>query len=413
MKAGAKTNVVDASSSLIGRVTERAAIAEYFDQGTRLVTLTGPGGVGKTRLATRFAIDTTEAYGAHGGGGAWLVDLTDARSAMAICAVVAAALEIALDRDVSEARVVAELGRRLAHRRRVLLVLDNCDHLVREVGATLGAWLAAAPRAQFLVTSRVPLGLAGEQLWPVAGLAVPAADAPVAVALACEAVDLFVRRARQVRPDLAPTPHDVAAIVEIVRRLDGLPLAIELAAARTRVLSPSQLRDRLALGLLVRPGDGGRHASMRAVILDSVESLVAVVRDDFARCAIFRGGFTVAAAEAVLATSPDDVMASLEALRDHSLLRTTTAETGESRFQLYETIREVARELLATLPDRAALAAGHARYFAHLGRELAARAIVRADHAAFAELADELENLTEAHAHAIAERDQALALALV
>ncbi|MDX2090022.1 MAG: AAA family ATPase [Kofleriaceae bacterium] len=395
---GGKTNVVEIPTSFVGRDAERAILADDFDQATRVVTLVGPGGVGKTRLATQFAIAHAETYAAHGGGGAWLCDLAGARTAMEICAAVAAALELRLDGATSEPSVIAELGRRIAQRGRILLVLDNCEHIVREAGATITAWLAAAPRAHFLVTSRVALGIAGEQLRPLAGLAVDAAS------------ELFVERARRLRPGPSFGAEELAAIAEIVRRVDGLPLAIELAAARIRVLSPTQLRDRFALGLLARPGDASRHGSMRGAILDSVASLDPTARVCLARCATFRGGFDVDAAEAVLGAG--DVLRALETLTDHSLVRSIAAETGEARFALYETIREVATELLADDAERGAVADRHARYYAELGRRHAERATAHGDLAAVAALALELDNLIAAHAHATTIADAPLALAI-
>jgi predicted ATPase len=363
---GAKTNVGAAASSLVGRTAERDAIARFFDDGARLVTVLGPGGVGKTRLATAFAHDHAAAYTAHGGGGAWFCDLTDARSAMAISAVVATTLGLRLDRATGEPDVLAALGRALARRRRLLLVLDNCEHIAAQAATAITTWQELAPHLHCVATSRRPLTVPGEQLWPLEGLG-------------AEAVELFVKRARQVRPELVLGPDELAAIAEIVRRLDGLPLAIELAAARIRVLSPVQIRDRLALGLLVQAGNAGKHGSMRGTVLDSVASLAPDARAVFAGCAVFRGGFTVAAAESVLAAPGRDVLAQLDALCAHSLLRTQTA-----RFQLFEPIREVAAELLAAEPDvRAQLVARHAAYYAHV-------------EATF----DELENLVEAHAAA-------------
>ncbi|MBX3275417.1 MAG: AAA family ATPase [Sandaracinaceae bacterium] len=386
-----KTNLVEPPAPLIGRDAELAALAAHFDEARRLVTIVGPGGVGKTRLATRFALDHAHAYSAHGGGGSWFVDLTGARGAMEICGSVAAALAVTLDPATHEDAMVAELGRRLARRRRTLLVLDNGEHVARALAAALGEWVGAAPHAHFLVTSRVALGLPAEQLHPLAGL-----DAP-------RGRDLFLRCARQLAPELAPGPEDDAAILEIVARVDGLPLAIELAAARARVLSPVALRDRLALGLLVRPGDASRHGSMRSAILDSVAALEPDVRRFFGWCATFAGGFDVEAAEAVLEGA--DVLGSLEALARHSLLRAFDAGTGERRFALYETIREVAAEQLASDPDASQLAHRHAAHFAALGAR-------RSAHDADDALARELDNLVAAHAHAIATKDGALARSL-
>lgn len=397
--ADARTNVLDPPSTMVGRTHERAAIARWFDEGARLVTLVGPGGIGKSRLATRFAAEQARAYSAHGGGGAWQCDLVDARSAMAVCATVGATLGVTLGKNLREPRIVADLGAALARRKRILIVLETFEHLVDAAAATVGEWMVVAPRARFLVTSRVPLGVPGEQLWPVTGLALPAQGVSREDALATEAVELFVRRARQVRPDLPLGEHDVAAITEIVRRVDGFPLAIELCAARIRVLSPPQILERFAqpLELLTRPGDPGRHGSMRNAVLDSVQSLDDAARACFAACTVFRGGFSLAAAEVVLAGPRGSVLAELETLCERSLVRTTTHPElgGEPRFQLYEPIREVAAELFAMRADRVDLALRHARYFAAHGTQLVApHGLPR--------LAAELENLVVAHATALA-----------
>ncbi len=398
-----------AAAAVIGREHDRGAIAGFFEAGLRLVTIVGPGGVGKTALAARFALDHAAAYAAHGGGGAWVCDLTESRSAMAMCAAVAAAVDVPLDRETSEPRVVAALGRALARRRRLLLVIDNCEHLADEVAATVAAWLAVAAHLVVVATSRVPLGLPGEQLWPLAGLPVPQTGVEGPAAAAAAAVELFVRRAQAVRPTLQIGAEQVAAIAEIVRRLDGMPLAIELAASRVVALSPAQIRDRLALDLLQRPGDTGRHGSMREVIVSSVHALPAEARAAFARCAVFRGGFTMRAAEHVLG---DAVHAAIETLCRHSLVRATSED--EPRFVVVETIREVAASELETLAgERARVAERHATYFAAEGQVLGTRARERADRTALMALAADLENLVEAHRWALgAPRTAGLALEL-
>ncbi|HEY4176675.1 MAG TPA: tetratricopeptide repeat protein [Kofleriaceae bacterium] len=362
-----KTNVVDAAFPLIGRETELTAIGGFFDEGLRLVTLLGPGGAGKTRLATAFAASQIDAYSEHGGGGVWFCDLVPARGTSDMCAIVANALGITIEKapivNHGDHGVVA-IGRALARRRRMLIVVDNCEHISAIAAAMLSDWMQAAPHLHVLVTSRVPLRLADEQLYPLAGLALESA-----------AVELFMRRAQQVRPDLA---IDAPAIAEIVKRLDGQPLAIELAAARTRLLTIPQLLDRLALDLLARPGDG-RHASLRAVILDSIASLDEETRDVFVRCAVFRGGFDLAAAEAILGktvaldggpyrTGGGGALRGLETLVENSLLRVDGA-----RFRIYETILEVARELFDKRSDRDELREAHARYYAQLPEAVCVR----------------------------------------
>ncbi|CAN5882179.1 hypothetical protein BH11MYX2_BH11MYX2_04410 [soil metagenome] len=391
-----KTNVVDAAFPLIGRATELTAIGEFFDEGLRLVTLLGPGGAGKTRLATAFAASQIDAYSEHGGGGVWFCDLVPARGTSDMCAIVANTLGITIEKApiVNHGdHGVAAIGRALARRRRMLIVVDNCEHIAAIAAATLSDWLHAAPHLHVLVTSRVPLRLADEQLYPLAGLTIET-----------HAVELFLRRARQVRTDF--TVDDVAALTQIVQRRDGQPLAIELAAARTRMLTLRQLRDRLALDLLARPGDG-RHASLRNVILDSFASLDEEARDVFARCAVFRGGFDLQAAEAILGTAAEAlqgpyrssggvVLRGLETLVEHSLLRVDGA-----RFRVYETIFEVARELLDKRPDRTAIRDAHAAHYARLPELARAR---------------ELDNLLAAFAYTVDwpadERDESRELAL-
>ncbi len=391
-----KSNVHEIASSFVGRERERAALAERFEQGARLVTLVGPGGIGKTRIATRFAVERIESFSAHGGGGAWFCDVTDARSATAVAAVVAASLGIVLKKSAAEAAVVEELGETLARRRRMLIVFDNFEHVAHAAAASVGVWLARAPEIVFLVTSRVPLGVPGEEVWPLEPLALPPA---------ADAVELFLARARAARPELGPDAPALAA--EIALRLDGLPLAIELAAARARVLSLAQIRDRLEkpLDLLVRTNDAGRHASMRTAVLDSVRLLDDASRAFFAGCAVFRGGFTLELADAVLGREGVSVLPLVETLVAHSLLRAVSVpELGfDVRYAFFEAIGEVARELLAEREDRASLAAAHARAVTERGSALAAEAVATGSAEALSRLGHELENLVVAHAHAIAE----------
>jgi predicted ATPase len=391
-KPDEKTNVHDVASFFVGRAADIHALAHRLQDG-RLVTVTGPGGMGKTRLAIRFAEAQLAAYSAHGGGGVWFCDCTEARSPSGIVATVAAALGVRLPKVAGEAAVTEELGAAIARRGGVLIILDNFEHLVAEAAATVGVWLRAAPRARFLVTSRIALDLPGEEHWPLQPLTRE------------EAVELFVRLARQVRPDISAGSEELAVVSDIVRILDGMPLAIELAASRMGVISPAQLRERLdhPLDLLVRPRAAGRHTSMRRTVLDSVHLLAPAQRDSFAACAVFRGGFTLEAAEAVLAGPT--VLASLEDLARHSLVRVTPMpELGsELRFSFFETIREVAFELHAEHPEREALADRHATFYAGLADRLGPEAVIHSGEDAFLRIARELENLVVAHTRAVAD----------
>ena len=396
----------DSSSSFVGRIADLDAIAGRFEDGAQLVTITGLGGMGKTRVAQRFAEAHAGSYAAPGGGGVWFCDLSAARDEAAACAAVAARLGLQLGAD--EATLADQLGRALSRRGRTLLVLDNLEQLVDHAHAVLGRWLIAAPRARFLVTSRVALGLAEEHLWPLHPLALPPPDLRDEAGLAAtESIDLFVRRARQRRPDLPLRADDLLAIADVVRRLDGIPLAIELAAARVTVLSVAQLRDRLIrrLDLLVRHGDDGRHASMRRALTDTYEQLGPAEQRCLAGITTFAGSFSLAAAEAVLTAEVGPVIPLLESLCLHSLVRATPCLDldGELRFSLYETIREFAAERLAADPGLAArLGQRHAACFADLVRTLAGPAAA-AGGPARVRLDVELDNLIAAHAHALAE----------
>jgi predicted ATPase len=399
--AGApRTNIRDVASSFVGRAADIAGVARLFEEGARLVTVTGPGGMGKTRVAVRYAETQVAACSAHGGGGAWFCDLTEARRRGEIVARVAAAIGAERAERAGEASAGEDLGEAMARRGRMLVALDNFEHLVAEA-SLVEAWTRAAPLTRFLVTSRVALDLPGEARWPLDAL--PRA----------EAVALLLGRARQVRPGLVLAAADEEALGEIVERLDGMPLALELAASRLRVLSPRELRDRLRrpLDLLVRRGDEGRHASVRRAILDSVQALSAAERATFAACAVFHGGFRVDAAEAVIG----DVLAELDALARASLIRAVPDADGdgETRLSFFETIREVAAEIFAADPARAEIERRHTAHYAELARRLGEAAAVSSGDAHL-RLARELSNLLEAHRRAVAggDADRALTLAL-
>lgn len=389
-------NVRESPSSFVGRAAELAALRARFDEGARLVTLLAPGGMGKTRVATRFASLEAEAYAAHGGG-AFFCDLTDARDVQAMCSVVAQAIGEPLERSKDDRAVADALGRAIARRKHALVVLDNVEPIAREAAFVLTAWLSLAPEARFLATSRVVLGVPGEHLAPLEPLEIPGPRLARAGLMAVPGVDLFLRRAREVRPDFAVADDDVEALADVVRATDGIPLAIELAAARVRVLGLAELRRRLAapLDVLVRRDDTGKHASMRRTILDALAQLDEAARAALAASSVFRGGFSALAAESVIAEAGIDALSLLDGLVARSLVRAREIE-GEMRFSSFETIRELAAEELAARPDLAERTASrHARYFADLARD-------RGD-GARAALARELDNLIAAHAHVVAE----------
>jgi non-specific serine/threonine protein kinase len=333
-------------TSFIGREREAARIDALLERG-RLVTLTGPGGMGKTRLAVRVAAAQTGRFqdGVHF---VWLVPVTDA-------ALVPQTIAQTL--GLRDAGGVTHAERLIGHlrERRALLVLDNFEHLL-QAAPFVAQLLAACHGVAVLATSRAPLGIRGEHELPVPPLAVATPEemlAPERLADPGDAVRLFVDRAQAVRPDFDLTPENATAVAWICKRLDGLPLAIELAAARTRLLPPRALLARLDQRLDVLKSDARdlpeRHRTLREVIGWSHGLLGASEQRFFRRLAVFAGGFTVGAAEALSAASGEgqDVLEPLTALVSHSLLRQDEQPDGEPRFAMLETIHAFARERLA------------------------------------------------------------------
>ena len=354
------TNLTSAATSFVGRSGDVAAIAERLDEG-RLVTLVGPGGIGKTRLALRFAEERLGAFTALGGGGVWFCDLSEARSVAEIVGVVASTLGAKLEGRGTDAGRSESLGRAIARRGHVLLVLDNFDALVAHAPATVGEWLRIASSARFLVTSRGSLDLMGEQLWSLSPLRRD------------EAIELFGRRARQVQPafDVEAEREAVASVVDAI---DRIPLAIELAATRMAVLSLAQLRQRLdqPLEILSARREVGRHSSMRRTVLESVDILTGVQRRLFVACAELRNGFTLEAAEGIvgdLVLPRRAVMDELGVLVQNSLLRVQVAPGDAARYAFFEIIRDVAQELRETF-DLDALRARYVTYYATLAQGL-------------------------------------------
>jgi predicted ATPase/DNA-binding CsgD family transcriptional regulator len=344
---------------LIGREREAAAVQALLLDGPRcLVTLTGPGGVGKTRLAHRVAATLTD----HLAGGVAAVPLDDVpTSALLLPAIIRS---LGLDPDpphASEATWLDRLADALRDRQ-MLLVLDGFERLAG-AATDLSELLARCPGLRLLVTSRVRLRLADEQEFPVPPLALPADDASEADVLGTPAVAMFVERTRALRPGLR-LDGEVATVAAICRRLDGLPLAIELAAPRLAHLGPRALLERLGSRLPLLTGGArdvpARHRTMRDAIAWSVDLLAPSERDLFARLGVFAGSFTLEAAEFVggegapvdRGSSTPAVLDSLGALIDANLVRLLPGKVaGQERYGLLDTVREYAAELLATLPD--------------------------------------------------------------
>ena len=325
-----RTNLPVPATPFLGRDRELAEVFELLD-GTRLLTLTGPGGTGKTRLALQAAAASAERFP----DGVFWVPLAPLRDPELVLEAAGQALGAADG-------LAGHIGDR-----RLLVLLDNFEHVV-DAAESLGELLAACPELTVLVTSRELLRLAGEQAYPVPPLEPGDGER------------LFVARARAARPDFAPTP----AVAELCARLDNLPLALELAAARARVLSPEQLLERLSQRLdLLRAGRGAdpRQQTLRATIEWSHELLDADEQRLFARLAVFRGGCTLEAAEAVCDADLD----TLESLVDKSLVRVRDGD----RFWMLETILDYAAERLRESGEEDELRRRHAAYFTALGEE--------------------------------------------
>lgn len=356
---------------LIGRERELAD-ARHLLGASRLLTLIGPGGTGKTRLALELASSIRDAYP----DALWFVPLAEIADASLVPSAVAQALGL---RDLGTVPVARSVLTALSGEHAVLL-LDNVEHVLA-AAPFVASLLAACPALTVLATSRAPLGVQGEQTFHVPPLALPLPGAEDAIA--SEAVELFVTRARAVRPSLALDQADLGVVAEICRRLDGLPLALELAAARAALLSPRAILARLEQRLDLLRADTAdrpaRHGTMRAVIDWSYNLLTPSERTLFSRLALFAGGASLEAVEAVardVVTHEDvplHVIELVSSLASKSLLQAEEQGDGEPRFAMLETMREYALDRLGhDDEERRALRAYHA-YFATLAERAAER----------------------------------------
>src|SRR5579885_3179113 len=360
-------NLPSEVAGFVGREREVAELKRLLPQ-TRLLTLTGCGGCGKTRLALRVAADLVPSFP----DGVWLVECAPLADSALVPRAVAAVLGV---RGTAGQPLLATLAVALASRR-LLLVLDNCEHLIGACARLAETLLRACPHLRILATSREPLRLPGEVTWRVPSLALPAPGPLAALeSLAqVEAVALFLDRARARQPAFTLTAQNAPAVAAICHHLGGLPLAIELAAAQMGALTPAQIADRLddALRLL---GGGSRtlprQETLRATLDWSYALLSGAEQRLFRRLAVFSGGFDVAAVEGACADegrAPADALPLLAALVEKSLVE-PQVEGGNARYRLLEPMRQYAAERLAAHGELEAMRRRHALYFLSLAEE--------------------------------------------
>jgi predicted ATPase/class 3 adenylate cyclase len=365
-------NLPSQPTPLIGREREAEEVCALLRRaGTRLVTLLGPGGIGKTRLALQVAAELLD----DAPDGVTFVSLAPVREAEQVVGALAQALGL---HEVRGIEPLAQVTAALAPRR-ALLVLDNCEQ-VAEAAPLVAALLAAAPTVRVLATSRAPLRLQGEQEYVVPPLALADTRSlpPLERLTQIEAVRLFLERAQAVRPDFQVTAENAPLIAEICARLDGLPLAIELAAARTKLFAPRALLARLDKRLTLLRGGArdlpARQQTLAGAIAWSYDLLDAAEQVLFARLGVFVDGCTLEAAEAVLGDDGDDpealagviptaeVLERLAILVDRSLVKRVDGAEGTPRFMLLETIREFALERLETSGEGELIRGRHAQW---------------------------------------------------
>jgi predicted ATPase/DNA-binding SARP family transcriptional activator len=351
-------NLRERLSSFIGRDAELDQLREAL-RSSRLVTLTGPGGAGKTRLAVEAAAALRDKHR----NGAWLVELASVAQADEVAPAAAGALEASAFAGPQPAGSTTQLIVRHLAGRSLVVVLDNCEHVITAAAALADTLLGAVPGLRLIATSREPLGIPGEVLVPVGGLAIPAA------------VELFADRARAVRPGFLAGGQAGDVIEDICRRLDGLPLAVELAAARLRALPLSTLAERLGDRFRLLTGGARtalpRQQTLRAVVDWSYDLLFEDERRLFARLAVFTGGCGLAAAEVVCADEQvpaGEILDVLSRLVDKSLV-TASSAGDEARFSQLQTLWEYGRERLDECGEADVMRARHGAYYLQVAED--------------------------------------------
>jgi predicted ATPase len=359
-----KHNLPVQPTLFIGRAAQLTALKEMIlNPDVRLITLMGPGGTGKTRLSLQVAQESLE----HFQNGVFFVPLADDTDSNQFISRIAQQLEVK-----EGGRPLLENVKDYLRDKNILLVMDNFEQIV-SAAPVVAELLAFAPQLKIITSSRIALQLQGEHEYPVPPLDLPNAESDVSVEdlLGHESVILFVERARTALPNFALTKDNTSFVAEICRRLDGLPLALELAAARVKLLSPQAILSRLDDQLKLLTGGARdlptRHQTLRNTLEWSYNLLNEGEKKLYARLSVFVGGFMLEAAEAVC--NPDgklDILDGVTSLLNNSLLRQEEMSNGEPRFSMMETIRAYAVERLNESGESDALHAGHARYFGNI-----------------------------------------------
>ncbi len=366
--AALRTNLPTALTSFVGRTKELEQLEQLLGSH-RLITLTGPGGAGKTRLAIAAGQQASDVP-----AGVWLVELAPVSDPDELAGAVLGALSA---RETNLLEQVQPAGRDAVSRlidllngRRVLLVLDNCEHLVEGAARLAEKLLASCPLLRILATSREPLAIFGEAICPVLPLGMPQEGMTPGQALEFASVRLFADRATAVSPGLRVNDETVAPVIEICRRLDGLPLAIELAAARLRTLPVDVVATRLVDRFRLLTGGSRtavpRHQTLRSVVAWSWELLTPAERHLAEALAVFHGGVTVESAMAVSNVDADDTLELLTALADKSILQPVGRVM---RWRMLETLREYGAEQLSRQDRTDSTRAAHAEYFCALAEQ--------------------------------------------
>ena len=400
-------------SSFVGREREIEEVKRELAM-TRLLTLTGVGGSGKTRLALEVARDLVEAYP----DGTWLVQLAPLSEEVLVPKAVAEALKVPERPGEPLSDTLSEALRD----RQLLLILDNCEHLLEATARLVDLLLDSCPRLRILATSREGLGVEGEIRWVVPSLSVPEQGRRTLSSEeleAYESVRLFVERARGRDPSLSLSPHNARAVAEICKRLEGIPLAIELAAARVGTLSLEQIAQRLEDSLkLLRGGSKTQMAKQRTLrgALDwSYELLSEDEKKLFKRLSVFAGGWTLEAAEAVGVgggVEEDNILDLLSGLVEKSLVVARERQESGVRYRMLEPVRQYAREKLEEHGEGEEARLRHATFFLTLAKEAEPRLQGPEDTMWLERLESEHDNMRAALSWALESEEAELALRL-